>query len=242
MANFLSPEQIWDLKWRHKTSDRKKADKIKAILLLDRGYTTLEVAQILLLDDSTIRRWATIFETEGIESFGILSESTIPPKEWQTCFIGSIFHTVNPNTSRARLTKRPKFTTCLWLVEKGFNYTIQSKTGRDRVNINGAYNIEDHKVVIQESETINGQSTILLPEQMLKKHPRIRFLFLPPYSPNLNIIERLWHFFKKHVTYNAYYEKFAVFKMACINFFNNIENYRKELVTLMTDNFQMLNV
>jgi transposase len=32
---------------------------------------------------------------------------------------------------------------------------------------------------------------------------------LPPYSPNLNLIERFWRFFHKKVTYNKYYEDFA---------------------------------
>jgi len=63
---------------------------------------------------------------------------------------------------------------------------------------------------------------------------------LPAYSPNLNIIERLWRFFKKNITYNKYYEKFAVFKSACLNFFKNIENYKLELQSLMTDNFELI--
>ena len=61
MSNFLQPEQIRALKIMHKTSDRKKADKIKAILLLNTGYNAELIADILLLDDSTIRRWHAIF-------------------------------------------------------------------------------------------------------------------------------------------------------------------------------------
>jgi hypothetical protein len=41
-------------------------------------------------------------------------------------------------------------------------------------------------------------------------------------------------------TNNKYYEKFAVFKNACLNFFQNIENYQQELMSLMTDNFQLI--
>lgn len=118
-----------------------------------------------------------------------------------------------------------------WM-KKGFDYTIKSNTGRQRVNINGAYNIEDHKVVIEESERVNAQSTVELFEKMLK--------FLLPYSPNLNIIERLWKLFKRKTTYNSYYEKFAVFKKQCLNFFENIEEYKIELHSLMTDNFQLI--
>ena len=38
------------------------------------------------------------------------------------------------------------------------------------------------------------------------KTSRIKLVFLPPYSPNLNLIERFWKFFKRQVLYNTYYE------------------------------------
>jgi transposase len=43
--------------------------------------------------------------------------------------------------------------------------------------------------------------------------------FLPPYSPNLNPIERLWKWMKERVIYNTYYEHFEDFKGAVIGFF-----------------------
>ena len=71
------------------------------------------------------------------------------------------------------------------------------------------------------------------------EHSRIEILYLPPYSPNLNLIERLWKFFKKKVLYNQYYEKFEQFRKSCLDFFKkkNLRKYRKELETLLTDNF-----
>jgi len=45
----------------------------------------------------------------------------------------------------------------------------------------------------------------------------IELLFLPPYSPNLNLIERLWKFVKKQVLYSKYYERFEDFKTAITN-------------------------
>ena len=42
----------------------------------------------------------------------------------------------------------------------------------------------------------------------------IELLFLPPYSPNLNLIERLWRFVRKECLYNHYYEHFDLFKQA----------------------------
>lgn len=79
-----------------------------------------------------------------------------------------------------------------------------------------------------------------LVNEFLQGNPRIQFLFLPAYSPNLNTIERLWKFFKKNVTYNSYYEEFAVFRQYCLKFFKNIKKFRPELETLMTDNFQLI--
>lgn len=53
-------------------------------------------------------------------------------------------------------------------------------------------------------------------------------------TPNLNLIERLWKFFKKKILYNKYYEKLDDFRKGCINFFRNIESYHKELTSLMS--------
>ncbi len=154
-------------------------------------------------------------------------------------------------------------------IKKGKDQILKTNTGRSRINFNGAYDLENQEVIIREDERINAQSTILLLEQMLKHQPegllyivldnaryyranlvkefleqniRIKLLFLPPYSPNLNTIERLWKFFKKKITYNKYYEKFSVFKEKCWEFFDNIEQYKTELSSLMTDNFQLIQV
>ena len=68
----------------------------------------------------------------------------------------------------------------------------------------------------------------------------IKLVYLPPYSPNLNPIERLWKFFKKKVLYNKYYETREYFESACTNFFRFIRKYREELSTLLTDEFHVL--
>jgi transposase len=48
---------------------------------------------------------------------------------------------------------------------------------------------------------------------------KIRILYLPPYSSNLNPIERLWKFMKKKMIANKYYEEFFDFKMEVMEFF-----------------------
>jgi len=53
--------------------------------------------------------------------------------------------------------------------------------------------------------------------QELAQQLEIELLFLPPYSPNLNLIERLWKFVKRKVLYSKYYENFGSFKEAIQN-------------------------
>lgn len=74
----------------------------------------------------------------------------------------------------------------------------------------------------------------------LKKHRRFKTLFLPSYSPNLNLIERLWRFFHAKITWNRYFETFKEFKLETLKFFKHLDRYRPELDTLLTDNFQLV--
>ena len=64
-------------------------------------------------------------------------------------------------------------------------------------------------------------------------------VFLPPYSPNLNLIERLWKFFRKKILYHRYYPDLAEFKSVTLAFFKNLPTYREELRTLLTENFEI---
>jgi hypothetical protein len=69
----------------------------------------------------------------------------------------------------------------------------------------------------------------------------IELLNLPPYSPNLNLIERLWKFVKKKCLYFTYYANFSDLKRAitdCLNQTHTI--YKSELDTLLTLRFQTL--
>jgi len=69
---------------------------------------------------------------------------------------------------------------------------------------------------------------------------RIKLVFLPPYAPNLNLIERFWEFLKKNVLYNRYYETFDEFREACETFFKNPHKYQRELRSLLTANFELI--
>jgi len=152
-------------------------------------------------------------------------------------------------------------------IKRGTTKTLESNTGRKRVNINGAVNIDQLHVVTEFDERVNAQSTIALLKKLIRKHrkaktiyvicdnaryyrsrlvrefvagTKIVLVFLPPYCPNLNLIERLWKYFRKEILYNNYHEKFSDFKAACHNFFDCIKEHRKGLRTLLTEKFQII--
>jgi len=68
----------------------------------------------------------------------------------------------------------------------------------------------------------------------------IRLIFLPTYSPNLNLIERLWKFLKKIVLKNKYYKTFLEFKKAIETFFENIQIYSHNILKLLNNKFEIL--
>lgn len=64
--------------------------------------------------------------------------------------------------------------------------------------------------------------------------------FIPPYAPNLNLIERLWKFYKKEVKQNQSHETFKEFLDATVLFFRTIERYRPDLETLLSLKFEII--
>jgi len=155
-------------------------------------------------------------------------------------------------------------------IEVGTEFEQPTVSGRDRVNINGAinaHNVEDF--VYCETGSVNAQSTQKLYEQMLMKHqdkekiyviqdnakyyrngalqewlvlnPKIKQVFLPAYSPNLNLIERLWKFMRKKVINTGFFRTKSDFRNALVNFFDNLNTHKEELVTLLTLKFSVIN-
>lgn len=143
-------------------------------------------------------------------------------------------------------------------IKKGEERQVRTNTGRGRLNINGAFNLETMTVTTHFSETINAQETMLLFDKiqleyidkttiyliidnatyyknkdvqtyLAKPDCHIKLLFLPPYSPNLNFIERLWKYMKKYIIGVTYREKFKQFEDDIHYFFDNIDQHDEKL-------------
>ena len=78
MNRKLTPPEQYDLRKRHRhTKDRRDADKIKAVLMFSDGYTPVEIAEMLLMDEGTVHSWVKSYEeAENVESW--LEKSTWP--------------------------------------------------------------------------------------------------------------------------------------------------------------------
>jgi len=74
----------------------------------------------------------------------------------------------------------------------------------------------------------------------IAKSLNIELIYLPPYCPNLNLIERLWKYFKKKVMKNRYYQTFEEFNYVVSLFFKNIMENINELRSLLTLNFGII--
>jgi hypothetical protein len=154
-----------------------------------------------------------------------------------------------------------------WM-RKGETRALASNSGRGRFNIHGAMDAETYETTtVLSEENVNADSTIALFEILEKIYPfasalylivdnaryhfapsvieylktsRIQLVPLPTYSPELNLIERLWRVFKRNVLYNKFYKAFEEFKRACAGFFERQACYRDEIESAMGDGLEAL--
>jgi transposase len=76
--------------------------------------------------------------------------------------------------------------------------------------------------------------------EWIENNDVIELDFLPPYTPNLNLIERFWRFAKEKLVKNKYYEKYKTFRAKVFQFLNNVDQYVKELESLMVEKFEIV--
>jgi transposase len=152
----------------------------------------------------------------------------------------------------------------LWCFERVF---VPTPSGRNRFNVLGALNAITHDIITVVNDSyINGKSIIDLLRKLRALYPdkpitlvldnapyqksaevrkvaeslNIDLLYLPPYSPNLNLIERLWKYVKKNCLNSKYHTTFNEFKTVIMDCLTNTDKqHRQELASLLSFNFQM---
>jgi len=155
------------------------------------------------------------------------------------------------------------FLCCLWSCTRIF---VRAASGRQRFNVLGAWNAVTRDLIAVTNTTVvntgtmcellrkiaavglMGPITLVLDNaryqrnavvQELAKELGIALLFLPSYSPNLNLIERLWKFIKRRSLYGRYHPTFAGFRAAIEETIDGLSTtHADQLKTLMTFNFQ----
>ena len=152
----------------------------------------------------------------------------------------------------------------------GEKLAIEQTSGRQRINIHGAIDLETGQTRMIEAQTVDALSTIKLLESIEALYPllalihvfldnasyhhakivrewlaqpgrRIKLHFIPAYCPHLNPIERLWGVMHKNVTHNKCYAKCAQFADATLDFLRDtVPRNWADLCDSVTDNFRVI--
>ena len=151
----------------------------------------------------------------------------------------------------------------LWCAARLF---VRAASGRKRYNVLGALDAVTHRLIrVTNLDYINAESVCALLRavaeagvglpitlvmdnaryqkcavvQALAESLKIELLYLPGYSPNLNLIERLWRFLRKESLDSMYYEDFSRFTAAIDRCLDDLPTAHKgEMETLLTHEFQ----
>ena len=151
----------------------------------------------------------------------------------------------------------------LWCLVRLF---VPTGSGRQRYSVLAALDAVTHELTaVTTDATVNRDTAIELLTRLRRRHPgerltvvldnaryfrnydvfavaarlRIHLLFLPPYSPNLNLIERVWKFVKKEALQARYPEDFTAFKAAIDDILGGLATrYAVQMTSLLTWNFQ----
>ena len=322
--------------------DHGVARRANALLLLDDGKSCVEIAQVLYLDDDTVRGWHKQYLSEGWDAVAYdgwkggqsrlsvgqeaalcvwleehFCRSTVEIRAYvaaqfdleyshsgcvkllarlgfeyrkpkalprvadvvkQAEFIAMYENMLNSladdeavyfaDAVHPEYQSKPAFG---W-VKKGTNPTLKTTSGRARVNIHGALNLETFDTPFVAPITVDGVSAVQLLAKiearnqdkriihviwdnaayhkgpdvrgfLARKNCRIHLIQLPPYCPHLNPIERLWAVMHQHVTHNRAYPTQKQFTGAILKFFREtIPEQWRDFRNQVTDNFRIISL
>lgn len=343
-ARFLSSVDRADLIALAKdgSAAHRLARRANALVLLDAGWSFAKVAEVLLLDDATIRAWHQLFVEGGVEGLacfesggsacqlnGEQSEklkvwvgATLPrstreigawiKREFGLVYAGrsgliALLHRLGLTYRKPEIISRKldvdKQKAFIASYEKQLNSlpdneaivfvdavhpthaarpagcwslgsdrpAIEQTSGRQRINIHGAIDLETGQTRMVEVETVDAASTIRLLESIELAWPlmafihvyldnaryhhaklvrawlerpgcRIKLHFIPPYCPHLNPIERLWGVMHRNITHNKTYATCAEFANATLEFLREkVPRNWPRFRSAITDNFRVIN-
>ena len=153
---------------------------------------------------------------------------------------------------------------------KDTKVAVSQGSGRQRLNIHGAIDLETGQTRMLEAATVDAASTIMLlmaieamyPDKRLihlfvdnaryhhaklvqawlgRPECRIKLHFVPAYCPHLNPIERLWGLMHKHITHNRCHERFADFRQAMLTFLREtVPRHWDAYCDDVSDNFRVI--
>lgn len=139
----------------------------------------------------------------------------------------------------------------IWCLTRVF---VRTGSGRQRYSVLGAVETRDHDLVsVRTTGSVNAQTVCQLLNQISSRYPGetitlvmdnaryqrnaavrelaqhlgIELLFLPPYSPNLNLIERVWRLVKTRALRNQYFPDFATFTLNIDSFIDSLKRYEQ---------------
>ena len=154
-------------------------------------------------------------------------------------------------------------------IRRGERAVLPSNHGRVNVTLNGALSWPAREVITREAVKITGPEmaaffaqieacrpdarritliadnatynrAAVVREWLARDGRRVRVAYLPPYAPNLDLIERLWWFFKKKALWNTHHQSLADFRAAVRGFFANLGQWNTELASLLTNRFHLI--
>jgi len=203
-------------------------------------WSAAEVAQALLVDETTVRNWFQRYQQGGQEELLAINYRGKEPSlstEQQAELAKHLDETIYLDSNAIRRHIETIY---------GVKY---SPTGVKELLHRLSFVYKKLKHVPGKCDTAKAKVIHIIVDnatyyqsqlvQEYLKTSRIKIHFLPGYSPNLHLIERLWKFFKKKILYNKYYETFDKFLSVCKKFFRCRTKYREELRSLLAENFYL---